>query len=59
MNTFAVYHRRLDQGFVMALKEIGHMTRLYILNVPEGITGNFIGEVLRKAGRDPANGRLR
>jgi hypothetical protein len=55
MTTFAVYHKRLDgplpfpQGAPM-----GHITRLFILGVPEGITAQIIGEILRKAGRDPA-----
>jgi hypothetical protein len=54
MNTFAVYHKRLDSGFLLALNEIGHTTRLFILNVPDGIPPRYISEVLRKAGRDPA-----
>jgi len=38
----------------MALSEIGNLARLFILNVPDGITPHYVGEILRRAGRDPA-----
>src|ERR1700691_3846404 len=55
MTTFAVYHPRLDDhNLFPQATSTGHVARLFIVDVPKGISAPNIGEVLRKAGRDPA-----
>jgi hypothetical protein len=55
MSMFAIYHPRLDDKLLFPPgTPIGHVTRLLILDVPKGISAQMVGEVLRKAGRDPA-----
>src|ERR1700722_12674057 len=55
MSSFAIFHPRLNDNLLFPQgAPIGHVARLFILDVPKGVSAQIIGEVLRKAGRDPA-----
>jgi hypothetical protein len=52
---FAVFHKRTDERLrSFPAQSAGHVTRLFLLDVPTEIRAEFISELLRKAGRDPA-----
>jgi hypothetical protein len=56
MSSFAVFHERVDKSRLLPLpgQRVGHFPRLFITDVPKGVTTQQIYDVLRKSGRDPA-----